>query len=496
MGYDENYTGKKLDKSIPIKTFSFKEDYIGFNELLEVIDSGEKETFLLKTERGKSIIVSEEHPFKVKEEKGRGNPEKDNFVALKELTLADEVMIKSQDEIKVGLEGRKIHWEKIISIDNVGKKHTYDIRMKKPYSNFVANDFIVHNTGKSLMAAVAMRDPQLDMIMILETEGGGHAKELIEFAGVDPNKVRIIKAHTFGNYKVNKKNNKIEEIADSKFPVKTETPENVFVEGAIRKVKKLVHALQFNKNLEDAKILLVLDSLGNLQSVREFGGTIDMGARSQDVGKFFRTFDTAFEASNIGFIFTNKLYTNIGNIYDPWKETGGVNAAYNPSLGVRFTEMASSDEISDSEMTTEKDRRKTSLGSSIKNIRAQIMKSRFGTERRNAWFILDAAVGPIRYSGLFTLLKDFDVMVKNGSSYRIKGWNNDKSFFKKNFIELVLADEEKTIDLFQELLTKREIEIKEAKKNIKVNDISELSDNEDGYETSEMISAMEKDMDG
>jgi len=348
-------------------------------------------------------------------------------------------------------------------------------------------------TGKSLLAATVMRDPKLDMIIILETEGGGHAKELIEFAGVDPKKVRILKAHTFGNYKINKKTSKIEDVADNKFPVNTDTPENHYVEGATRQVKKMVNALEFNSKLKEAKILILLDSLGNLQSVREFGGTVDMGARSQNVGQFFRTFDTAFEKSNIAFIFTNKLYTNIGNIYDPWKATGGVNAEYNPSISVRFTELAANGEVSDKEMTAEKERRKTSLGSSLKSIRGQITKSRFGTERRNCWFLLDFAVGPIKYSGLFTLLKDFGLAKKSGSRYTIAGWNGDDSFYKKDFIPLIVKDEENTINTFQTLLEAEEIRMKEVKRHVQVNDLGDLAEDEDEYETSEMISAMEKD---
>ena len=348
-------------------------------------------------------------------------------------------------------------------------------------------------TGKSLLSAAIMRDPQFDMIIIIETEGGGQAKELIEFAGVDPTKVRILKAHTFGNYKINKKNNKIEEVPDSKFPVKIDTPENYYVEGAIRQIKKLVNALNFNKSLQEAKIMILLDSLGNLQSVREFSGTVDMGARSQDVGRFFRTFDTAFEKSNIAFIFTNKLYTNLGNAYDPWKETGGVNAQYNPSLTVRLTEMAAHDEVADKEMTAEKDRRKTSLGSSLKSIRAKITKSRFGTDQRNAWFLFDFAVGPVKHSGLFTLLKDFDIIEKNGTRYSIKEWNKGASFYKKDFIDLLLKDEEKSIELFQKLLNKREEEMKEEKRSIHANDINEVEEIEDEFESSEMLSAMEKD---
>jgi RecA/RadA recombinase len=330
-------------------------------------------------------------------------------------------------------------------------------------------------TGKSLLAASAMKDPSLDMIIIVETEGGGHSKELIEFAGVDEKKVRILKAHTFANYKINKKNGKTEEVADDKFPVKKNTDDYIYKEGATRLIKKFVHALDFNPKLKEAKILIILDSLGNLQSVRSLGGTTDMGKTGQEIGNFFKTFDIAFERSNIAFLYTNKLYTNIGNQWDPWKESGGVNVEYNPSVSVRFTATAATDDKSDKEIKEEKERRKTSLGSSIKTIRATTMKSRFGTELRNSWFLLDFSVGPVRLSGLFTLLKDFGI-ITGSTRYEIPGWNDNKSFFKKDFLKLLLQDEDGNIRLFQKLLEEAEAKIKAEKRALVVNDINEALD--------------------
>ncbi len=352
-------------------------------------------------------------------------------------------------------------------------------------------------TGKSLLAATAMRDPQLDMIIILETEGGGHAKELIEFAGVDATKVRILKAHTFSSYKISKKNGKVEEVADDKFPVKKDTPDYSYVEGATRLLRRFVHAMEFNPKIRDANILIVLDSLGNLQSVRELSGGFDMGKRAQEIGAFFRTFDVAFEKSNISFLYTNKLYTNIGNIYDPWKETGGVNTEYNPSLSVRFADTSATDDKSDSEIKEEKEKRKTSLGNSLQTIRGTVTKSRFGSNGRNAWFLFDFAVGPVRHSGLFTLLKDFGVITGN-RTYSIEGWNNDKSFYKKDFLTLVMQDEEKNIDFFQKKLEEAEERIKNEKRNLIVNDIDEASDSEEGESGEDfggMMMAMERDSD-
>lgn len=358
-------------------------------------------------------------------------------------------------------------------------------------------------TGKSLLAASAMRDPNLDMIIVVETEGGGHSKELIEFAGVDERKVRILKAHTFSSYKISKKSGKVEEVADDKFPVKKDTPDYLYKEGATRLIKRFIHALDFNPKLREANILIILDSLGNLQSVRSLGGTTDMGKTGQEIGSFFRTFDIAFERSNIAFLYTNKLYTNIGNVYDPWKESGGVNTQYNPSLSVRFADTSATDDKSDSEIKDEKERRKTSLGSSIKTIRGTTTKSRFGTEMRNAWFLLDFAVGPVRLSGLFTLLKDFGI-ITGSRTYSIKGWNEDKSFYKKDFLTLVMQNEEENINLFQKMLEEAEARIKDEKRNLIVNDLSEISEGDSEEEESAedsgddfggMMMAIERDND-
>lgn len=64
------------------------------------------------------------------------------------------------------------------------------------------------STGKSLLALSMLRDPKIDLAIIIETEGGGSSQELMEFAGVDLSKVRILKAHTFTSYKIAKKTGK------------------------------------------------------------------------------------------------------------------------------------------------------------------------------------------------------------------------------------------------------------------------------------------------
>ena len=610
------YGGRQWDKKIPTKTFSYKEDNdsIGYNEIEDVIYSGVKKTFSLKTETGKSIIATAEHPFKVPKENinGRGNPEKDNFVPLQELKIGDSVFVKSKPSQNVNFGGKKkgrrevfgveyhpyawikkvdiysykrihysrlvveaelnnlpiekyinilkynqqkskelkylspslvvhhkdgdvkndsienlevltkqeydsyhaikkthrgfghneYHTEKIVSIVPFGEAETYDIRMKKPYSNFIANDFIVHNTGKSLLAATMLRDPKIDYVVVLETEGGGNSKELIDFAGVDTSKTKVktLKANTISSYRIKKKTGEVEEVTDDKFPKKKETDEYLYVEGAGLLLRKFANLVKYNKI--EKNIVIILDSLGNLQSVRGLSGGHDMGRRGVDLTNFFKNFDNEFEKAGLTFVFTNKLYQSLNPNGPSHVQSGGESPIYNSSLYLRLSETQDTDDISESDMKKEKEQRRTALGSSIKTIKAKVKKSRFGTEMREVPFLLDFSVGPVRYSGLFRLLKDFGIVKRSGGAYYELPEMFDKKFMKKDFISMIQKNEKENLEKIQELLTKREAEIKEQRKKLQVSDEEELEEkieeeSEEEFneeDTAEMKNQMIKDL--
>ena len=342
-------------------------------------------------------------------------------------------------------------------------------------------------TGKSLLAATAMRDPKIDMVVIVESEGGGHSQELLEFAGVDKSKVKILKASTLVSYKLNKKTGDVEEIGDKDIPKTKDTDKYLYVEGAGYLIRKLANLVQFNKI--EKNILIILDSLGNMQSIRGLGGGFDMGKRGQDMTNFFKNFDNEFEKSGLTFIFTNKLYQSLDMTGPRYVATGGESPIYNSSIYLRLSETVDSDDISEGERKEEKDRRQTSLGSSIKTIKAKIIKSRFGTEFRNVPFLLDFSVGPVRMSGLFRLLKDFGVIVNSGGAWYESPGIIEKKFYKKDFVDIVLSDEENYISKFQKKLEEREREIKEARQNIQANDEEEVSEIE--IENNEVVSNLD-----
>jgi len=99
-----------------------------------VIYSGAKETIKLKTELGKEIILTRDH--EVLTPKG--------FIQAGLLTINNEVIISNHFTPGV---------DKIISIEDYGVVDTYDIKLVGDIHNFVANGIVVHNCGKSMMAA-------------------------------------------------------------------------------------------------------------------------------------------------------------------------------------------------------------------------------------------------------------------------------------------------------------------------------------------------------
>lgn len=98
-----------------------------------------------------------------------GNCLNDNPDNLQLLTKEEHSRIHSEGtEYEQRFGKRRTHMEKIVSISDPKEEMTYDISMKAPYHNFLAEGFVVHNSGKSSKAmqdayymAVILRKPVL-----------------------------------------------------------------------------------------------------------------------------------------------------------------------------------------------------------------------------------------------------------------------------------------------------------------------------------------------
>ncbi len=368
----------------------------------------------------------------------------------------------------------------------------------------ITNLYGLSGTGKSMLPAIASKAKQwenvdfyqFDRIIVIDSEGGGTGKSLFQFVDAPLDRVRYTTISTLESYRTDKKSGKMEAVADKEVPSKLDTPSYTYTRGLICFLKKLVYAMKYSGSKE--KILIIIDSISNIKSFRtavENGE--DMGKTNKLLNNFF-ALDTDLHSIGASVLLASKVYTNLNNPYDPWVMAGGQAIMYNPSVNVKLTAMSDSDELSTEEIKAEKERRKTALGNSMKVIRATITKSRFGTENRNVWFMLDATYGIVRNSGLFGLLLDFGAIKKNGTRYELPGVI-EGSFFKKDFAKLFAEHEEEYIDKLQPIMDKIEEDIKNKRINVNVSDMSEYDEEEaivdDSLETSarSILAAMEAD---
>lgn len=129
---------------LPVKSLLEKKDFdvLSLNEdtlklvpskCLDIWETGEKEVFEVETQSGMKIRASINHPFRTI----------NGWNQLGELKIGDAIATARVTPDTVDFE---IRWEKIKSIAPVGREMTYDLHIGDTH-NFVANNFIVHNSG-------------------------------------------------------------------------------------------------------------------------------------------------------------------------------------------------------------------------------------------------------------------------------------------------------------------------------------------------------------
>jgi replicative DNA helicase len=136
--------GSQWSDNIPTDALSYMEWMrTGHNRIEQVIESGIKETFCVRTNTGKRIRATADHRFLTST-----TDTEDAWKPLSALTPGDRIVCTSSFDFPVA----RVSLEKIVSIDDPYTEMTYDISMRAPYHNFVADGFVVHNSGKSALS--------------------------------------------------------------------------------------------------------------------------------------------------------------------------------------------------------------------------------------------------------------------------------------------------------------------------------------------------------
>lgn len=132
-GSEDNFLVKSIDES----------NSFFFNLVFDVVKAGTKECFEITTKTGYKIQASKDHKFYI----GNGH-----YSPLEKLKTGNSVFIDNGEDSAIKTE--------IVNIENKGMKETYDIRCFSPYNNYVANNFVVHNSGKTSIALTAVGNVQ------------------------------------------------------------------------------------------------------------------------------------------------------------------------------------------------------------------------------------------------------------------------------------------------------------------------------------------------
>jgi recombination protein RecA len=143
-----NYRRSVTDDAIFTAPSIDDNGHIFHNQIVGVIDSGVQECFRMTTECGESIEATSQHKFFTG----------DKYSRLENLSIGDTIYVHNNTHFKKENLKNVAVSATIKSIEFVGERQTYDVQMLSPYNNFVANRFVVHNSGKSTMAILALKD--------------------------------------------------------------------------------------------------------------------------------------------------------------------------------------------------------------------------------------------------------------------------------------------------------------------------------------------------
>ena len=175
------YQRKEMVDSV-FYAFSINEANCVFkNAIADVVDSGIKHCSQVITRRGHKLICTKDQQFYIGTTyRPLGQLEIGSIVyihkngmcihhkdvnrrndAVENLELKVGSVHKRESVLKNhnGFRSRVIE-DTIVAIRPIGYRQTYDIKCYAPYNNFIADKFVVHNSGKTTLALHAMREAQ------------------------------------------------------------------------------------------------------------------------------------------------------------------------------------------------------------------------------------------------------------------------------------------------------------------------------------------------
>jgi RecA/RadA recombinase len=174
------------------------------NKVIDVVFNGIKECFTITTASGYRLTATSDHKIYC--------PNTGQYLPLKDLHVGSVVAIHDNTPfttIKKDTANRRNYFyvdrqenhnqlrfvvteDVIESIEPAGSREVFDLKMLAPYHNYIANNIVVHNCGKTSLtlfwAAQAQRLDKERFILIVDKEHAMTNKFMTGF-GIDPSRV-------------------------------------------------------------------------------------------------------------------------------------------------------------------------------------------------------------------------------------------------------------------------------------------------------------------
>jgi len=208
--------------------------------------------------------------------------------------------------------------------------------------------------------------------------------------------------------------------------------------------------VKFLKNVVEnklqGKVMIVIDSLGNLISAREAKiiedgkDSADMGARAVALKSMLRAITHAAAKANAPVLFTNHVYDNPAALYPTLikNQSGGSGPLYMSSVLVQMSTKQERVGKSDNKNSNDE---VTPLSKDVNGLtmRALTTKNRFVPPFLECEMYLNFRSGLNKYSGLLEMAEGYGVLEKQGHRHALNGdvlgfykdWRNDSNVWDK-----------------------------------------------------------------
>jgi RecA/RadA recombinase len=197
------------------------------------------------------------------------------------------------------------------------------------------------------------------------------------------------------------------------------------------------------------KVMLAIDSLGNLISAREAKviedgkDSADMGARAVSLKSMLRAITHAAAKANCPVVFTNHIYDNPGALYPTLikSQSGGSGPLYMSSVLVQMSTKQERVGKSDNKNALDD---VTPLSKDVNGLtmRALTTKNRFVPPFLECEMYLNFRSGLSKYSGLLEMAEGYGIIHKQGHRYAVgeeilgfyKDWKDDDSIWESKIL--------------------------------------------------------------